>query len=205
MIYLMKVQLMSLPVLAMCSFALSMSASPGPVNLLILSNALSQGWRHTLPLVSGATLGFIALLSLLAVGLQALSPLPAHMLQGMSYLALLYTVYLAAKIACAKVESQQSSAMPAGFVYGALMQILNPKAWLACLAGISLFAEAEKPMQIWLFIAIYFVLCYLALASWAYAGAQAGRFLREPRSLRQLNFILSGLLLVSAFFNLLPR
>lgn len=196
---------MSVPILAMCSFALSMSASPGPVNLLILSNALSQGWRHTLPLVSGATLGFIALLSLLACGMQTLSPLPAQVLHVMSCLALLYSLYLALRIACARVEIQDASTRPAGFIYGALLQLLNPKAWLACLAGISLFADASQPASVWIFIAIYLVLCYLSLAAWAYAGAQGGRLLRQPRHLRTLNLLMAGLLLVSAFFNLLPR
>lgn len=193
---------MSIPILAMCSFALSMSASPGPVNLLILSQSLSLGWRKTLPLVSGATLGFIALLSLLATTAAALSPLPAQLLQAMNYLALLYTFYLAGKIALADVSQTESQAQAASFSSGMLLQTLNPKAWLAGLAGISLFSQASEPTNIWIFVALYFLICYAALAAWAILGAHASRILRQPRQLRRLNQLMAGLLILSGLINI---
>ena len=40
-------------IFAMCSFALSMSISPGPVNLLTLSSGINHGFLRTLPFVAG--------------------------------------------------------------------------------------------------------------------------------------------------------
>ncbi len=53
-------------VIAMCLFAFSMSISPGPVNLIVLSSGVNHGVRKTMPFVFGAVVGFSLLL--LAVG-----------------------------------------------------------------------------------------------------------------------------------------
>ena len=49
-------------IFAMCSFALSMSISPGPVNLVTLSSGINHGFLRTLPFVAGASIGFSLLL-----------------------------------------------------------------------------------------------------------------------------------------------
>jgi threonine/homoserine/homoserine lactone efflux protein len=51
---------------AMLMFSLTMSISPGPVNMVIISS--SHGFRKTLPFVSGATIGFTLLLILVGFG-----------------------------------------------------------------------------------------------------------------------------------------
>ncbi|MFG9942780.1 LysE family transporter, partial [Pseudomonas aeruginosa] len=49
--------------LAMGAFSLSLSISPGPVNLTIVASGANHGFRRTLPFVTGATLGFVLLLA----------------------------------------------------------------------------------------------------------------------------------------------
>ena len=49
-------------IIAMCLFAVSMSISPGPVNLVTFSSGLNYGFVPTLPFVAGAALGFAVLL-----------------------------------------------------------------------------------------------------------------------------------------------
>ena len=53
--------------IAMCAYSLSMSISPGPVNLVALTSGLNKGFRRAIPFVSGAAIGFALLL--LTVGL----------------------------------------------------------------------------------------------------------------------------------------
>ncbi len=57
--------------LSMAGFALAMSISPGPVNLVALSAGAQYGFRASLRHVVGATLGFILLLLLMGLGLGA--------------------------------------------------------------------------------------------------------------------------------------
>ncbi|NQD92649.1 LysE family translocator, partial [Pseudomonas sp. CrR25] len=48
------------------------------------------------------------------------------------------------------------------------------------------------------FAALYFVICYLSIACWAYAGAFMGQYLQAPRRMRLFNRVLALLLLGSA-------
>ena len=54
-------------ILAMFMFALTMSISPGPVNMVIISSGANHGFRKTLPFISGATTGFTLLLILVGL------------------------------------------------------------------------------------------------------------------------------------------
>ncbi|VDZ71565.1 Uncharacterised protein [Atlantibacter hermannii] len=77
------------------------------------------------------------------------------------------------------------------------MQWLNPKAWLACVAGMGLFASDGDRATLWLFAGIYFVVCYLSILSWALAGASLSGWLQRPARLRLFNRVLAVLLLAA--------
>lgn len=53
----------------MITFSLSMSISPGPVNLTILSSSMNYGAKKTFTFISGATVGFTLLLATVCFGL----------------------------------------------------------------------------------------------------------------------------------------
>ncbi|VTM88308.1 cysteine/O-acetylserine exporter [Raoultella ornithinolytica] len=58
-------------IVTMFIFSLTMSFSPGPVNMIIISSAAAHGFRKTFPFVSGATTGFTALLIFVCFGFYA--------------------------------------------------------------------------------------------------------------------------------------
>ena len=58
--------------LSMSSFALAASISPGPVNIVALTTGLRHGFRASMGHVTGATVGFTALLLLSGLGLAEL-------------------------------------------------------------------------------------------------------------------------------------
>ena len=80
------------------------------------------------------------------------------------------------------------------------MQWLNPKAWLAAVAGMGAFVASGEATLIWSFALIYFVVCYLSVASWAYAGAHLRRHLDSPARIRAFNRLMAALLAGSALF-----
>ena len=62
----------------MCLFGLSMSISPGPVNMITFAQGLNYGFGRALPFVGGAASGFALLLLVVGMGLGeliALNPL----------------------------------------------------------------------------------------------------------------------------------
>jgi threonine/homoserine/homoserine lactone efflux protein len=54
------------------------------------------------------------------------------------------------------------------------------------------------------FAALYFVICYLSIACWAYAGAFLRQYLEDSRRMRRFNRSLALLLVLSALYLLWP-
>lgn len=108
-------------------------------------------------------------------------------------------LYLAWRLAVdnGALHSAEGGAV-ASFAGGALMQWLNPKAWLAAIAGTGAFAADGDAGRVWQFAAIYCVVCYLSLACWAIAGTCLQPYLRAPQRIRVFNRVLAGLLVASA-------
>ena len=187
--------------LSMAAFALAASISPGPVNLVALSCGARYGLRASLRHVTGATLGFTLLLLAMGLGLQQLlsqwPPLGA-LIRWAGVAFLLYMAYGLAR-ADGRLDGGQAQRPPSLFT-GALMQWRNPKAWLAALAGMGAYGAGGEPGLVGQFAVLYFVICYLSIACWAYAGACMGRYLQAPGRLRLFNRGLALLLLGSAVY-----
>ena len=127
--------------LAMGAFSLSLSISPGPVNLTIVASGANHGFRRTLPFVTGATLGFVLLLAF--VGFWFVRAIEAYP-RFFDYLGMAGAAFIAHvgyRIATADPRlALEENGVP-GFFQGVLLQWLNPKAWIACASGVALFAS----------------------------------------------------------------
>ena len=185
--------------LAMCLFALSMSISPGPVNLICLSTGVNHGPRRALPFVSGATIGFSLLLALVGLGIGVLAE-HQQLLDLLGFVGAGFIGYIGIKIATSDSILEPVRATQPGFVQGFLLQWLNPKAWIACLSGVSAFNLAGNYPQLTLFVALYFVICYASIASWALVGGHLGKMIDTPPRLRIFNRLTGGgLVLVAGY------
>jgi len=186
--------------IAMCLFSLVMSASPGPVNMIIVSCSANYGLRKTLSFVSGATIGFIALLLLVGLGFSKVVNSYLYFLEYLSVVGALYISYLGIVIARAKPKIDIAQSNIPSFMQGVLLQWLNPKAWIACMVGVSLFSTAGNYQQFLTFSIIYFVICYLALLCWAVIGCKAAMLLNSEFKAKIFNQCLGGMLIVTAIF-----
>lgn len=185
-------------ILSMAAFALVASLSPGPVNLVGFNTGLTHGWRPALWHVAGATLGFVVLLLGVGLGLhEVLAAWPA-LLWILRVAGALFLLYLAWKLARASGDlgSGAVAACP-GFRDGALLQWLNPKAWLAAAAGVALFVGEDRGRLV-LFAGLYLVICFASLACWAVAGQWLRGRALTPGRLRLLNRALAALLVLCA-------
>lgn len=190
--------------LSMAAFALAASISPGPVNLVSLSAGARHGLRAALRHVAGATLGFTLLLVLIGLGLHALLAQLPWLTVAIQWAGVAFLLYMAWRLAADEGALQAGEGAPAAiFMHGVLMQWLNPKAWLASIAGMGAFVADGDALLVWQFAAIYCVVCYLSLACWAYAGTCLQPYLQEARGVRVFNRVLAGLLVASAGYLLL--
>lgn len=188
-------------VLSMAAFALAASISPGPVNLVALSAGARHGLRASMGHVTGATVGFTALLLLTGFGLQEVTSRLPELVRGIQWVGVAFLLFMAWKLAAddGQLDNGRTMRGPSLF-YGAAMQWLNPKAWLAAIAGMGAYAAGGDAAQVWLFGAIYFAICYASIACWAYAGAFLRHYLRDARRVRLLNRIMALLLVASAAY-----
>ncbi|AIA75814.1 lysine transporter LysE [Halomonas campaniensis] len=187
--------------LPMSAFALAASISPGPVNLVCLSSGTHYPIAKGLIFVTGATLGFLVLFLAIGAGLYSLLNVVPLLEEILRWAGLLFLLYLSYQL-CQHDGSVrgQSTYKPPGFMTGALMQWLNPKAWLASAAGIGAYTSSNDPYQLWLFAALYLPICWLSLASWVYAGAFLRRYIHRPFVLLTINRTLAAGLAASAIF-----
>lgn len=190
--------------LSMAAFALACSISPGPVNIVSLGCGARYGMRAALPHVTGATLGFILLLLLVGLGLHEVLcqwPLLTVLIRIAGVLFLLYLAYQLASDD-GQLSVAQGQKVPSA-LSGALMQWLNPKAWLASLAGMGAFVADGDVLMVWIFSLLYLVICWLSLASWAWAGASLRGHLTHAAGIRWFNRGMAALLAGCAAYLLL--
>ena len=189
----------------MAVFSLSMSISPGPVNMVIVSSGASHGVRRTLPFVSGATIGFALLLLLVGFAVQWIAVGLDSLMSWLELFGAAFIAYIGWKIVVSDGDITLERGRAPSFMQGALLQWSNPKAWIACASGAALFHDPASPAQFLSFAAIYFAVCYLSLALWALLGRQASRFLTSRRRIQAFNIAMGGLLIGSALHLVLPR
>ncbi|WP_085462288.1 LysE family translocator [Xanthomonas hortorum] len=148
----------------------------------------------------GATVGFVALLLLVGMGLQQVLVRWPLLGRALHLAGVAFLLYMAWRLL--RDDGVIDAARPrpaASFWNGAAMQWLNPKAWLAATSGVALYATAGTT-QLAGFAAVYALICYPSLACWLLAGAVLRRHVQAPKQLRRLNRVLAALLVLSAVY-----
>ena len=186
-------------IVSMFIFSLSMSISPGPVNLTILTSSMNYGVKATFAFISGATIGFTLLLASVCFGLYQMIVIYPVLLDVITILGTVLLLWIGLNILRAEgtvisSQSQDEVKIPT-FIQGALMQWLNPKAWIAAVAGTGLFSTGHIHAVLLVFVVIYFVVCYLSLLLWGIVGEKLASFLNTGNRAHLFNIVM-GLLLI---------
>ncbi|MCQ4260066.1 LysE family translocator [Stutzerimonas stutzeri] len=187
-------------------FVLVASITPGPTNMLVLSNSARFGWRAALPLIFGACASAAAIVLLVGLGLGELLMRAPTVQQIMAWLGVGWISWLAWKLWCSADTSLDSAspAMRIGAWGGAGLQLINPKTWMMALAVVSVFAGADAGLAGYGIFALIFLLVAIpCLIVWAAIGRGAVSLLRSNAALRRFNQVMALLLLVSAWSSLL--
>ena len=186
--------------IAMLSFSLAMSISPGPVNMVIVSSGASYGIRKTFPFVSGGTIGFTLLLLFIRLGFSKIIDLYPYFLKYLAVVGSLFIVYMGYVIATSTAKLAIKGHKQPTFIQGFLLQWLNPKAWVACMAGVSLFSVPNSHQEFLIFSLVYFLVCYFSLFSWSVLGDKAAILLNSEYKLKLFNQVMGGLLILTSCF-----
>ena len=182
--------------ISMAAFALAASISPGPVNVVALSCGAQFGLAASLRHVTGATVGFVLLLMFTGFGLHEVLLRYPMLTDIIRWAGMAFLIYLAWKLAMddGQLQVDKPTRRPS-LLRGAAMQWLNPKAWIACLSGVSAFNLVSLD-QLTLFTLLYFAVCYPSIACWALVGDKISRFLSTEQNLKRFNQMMGGGLVV---------
>ena len=197
---------------ALLVLATAMSFSPGPNTTLAAALAANHGLRRAMPFVCAVPVGWGALLSLCALGLGALLLALPLLSLAVKLVGVAYLFWLATKIARTPLLGQLSEVdaekMKVGFWQGAALQFVNIKAWMLALAIVSgwIAGRADPGLRFAVVLPVMLVYAFASNLLYAWAGSLLRDWLSGPdgsgRRLRVFNFIMAGVLVVTAVWML---
>ena len=191
--------------LALASFALVTSVTPGPNNLMLLASGANYGFRRSVPHMAGVSGGFCVMVALVGVGLMGLFDAWPPARTVLAVLSVGYMLWLAWKIVGAsRPDHAEETSRPMTFMEAALFQWVNPKGWAMALTAITLYAPARpdgsRELAAIVLVAVVFALVNLPSVSlWAWLGQEMRRVLTNPARLRLFNWTMALLLVLSLY------
>jgi threonine/homoserine/homoserine lactone efflux protein len=186
--------------LALTLFAVVMSFTPGPNNILLTASGVNFGFARSVPHMLGVEIGFLVLLVACAAGLGLIFAALPSLHVALKIAGGFYMLWLAWKVANARPAGEEGSllARPMTFLQAAAFQWMNPKAVIAALSAIALYMRrGHEAFDLVVMLAVFGVCTILAVATWAGFGVALRRYLRDPIHARLFNGAM-GLLLVAS-------
>ena len=154
------------------TYAVVTAVTPGPNNILSMSNGSRKGFRGALPFNLGIWVGFTAVMILCTAFCGVLSALIPRIKLPMLILGALYMLYLAWEtFRSGGVEEDHSRE---GFWSGLLLQFSNPKIYIYCILSMEAYIlpyYSGRPLPLLgfavllAFIGFVFTLCWSAFGS----------------------------------------
>jgi cysteine/O-acetylserine efflux protein len=184
-------------VFAFISYVTVTSFTPGPNNIMSMSNASRYGFKRSVPFTLGVCAGFflvvgssIAFTIVLYLAIPTIKPV-------MTVIGAAYILWLAWKTVTSSPHDEDA-ALQTTFLSGMLLQFLNPKAILYGLTVASTFIVPYYHATVVL-VGFAAALALVSLASttcWALFGSVFRRFMAENN--RVVSYIMGALLVYCA-------
>jgi threonine/homoserine/homoserine lactone efflux protein len=188
--------------LALATYTLVMSITPGPNNAMLLASGARFGFARTLPHMLGISVGFALQTALVCAAFGIVQPWIAGGQAALSWIGIAYMGWLAWRLLRAgPVGSADGGVQPLAAWQSALFQWLNPKAWVMALTVASVFLPAGADLRIALAgIALVLTLVNLpCVALWAAFGTALRGWLAGARRRLAFNLLMAGLLAWTAW------
>ena len=154
-------------------------------------------------LFAGASIGFALLLYLIGLGIYQLAANYQQMMVVLNVAGSLFIAFIGYKILVAEPDVDLEKHHIPSFFQGVFLQWLNPKAWIASLAGISAFNLSGSHHWLLIFVTLYFVICFFCIAAWALLGSQLTTWLKTKHHVKLFNCAMGISLILIAVYLIL--
>src|ERR1700742_4132668 len=139
---------MTTMIASLLPFAISMSFTPGPNNLMLANAGARYGFARTLPQQAGVVVGFSIMTLAVGFGIAGLIAAAPALYTVMKYASIAYLLYLAWKIATAEsAKAGTTPERPMTFLQAAAFQWVNPKGWIMALGAVTTYTTLALDMR----------------------------------------------------------
>jgi threonine/homoserine/homoserine lactone efflux protein len=185
--------------IALFTFCLVTTVTPGPNNMMLLSSGATFGLRRTVPHIFGISGGCAVMVFVLGWCLTGFARYLPLLLPVLHIASAAYLVWLAWRIATSGGPHEaQARARPLGVLNAAAFQWVNPKAWVMVLGAITSFARpAHMAFDIAVIALVLIVVGLPCITLWAGTGSMLKTILHHRRVLHAFNYTMAGLLVLS--------
>ena len=190
---------MELPWVALSSFVLVTTFTPGPNNVSAMSVGITAGYRRTLPFLGGILLGFFLVMCFCALVSAALLAAFPWLQVALRIGGSLYIAWLAVHTFLDGLRPDPAGRPALGFASGLLLQVLNVKVIVYGLTLYSTFLAAlsGRPVLLAVSAVVFALVGFCSTSTWALAGSALTRVLSRPL-VRRITFTALALVLLYA-------
>ena len=197
---------MSQLTIALLLFLLPLAYSPGPGNLFFAANGARFGFWRTMPANAGYHIATLCVTIAIGLGFDQIASSAPTVLTIIRYAGAAYVFWLAWRFAVSGASEKDIGAQGAGFADGAVLLLLNPKAYLIIALLFTQFGARTETQTIGLTLWISLVftvnnlICFLLYAG---LGDRFAALWRDPASARRSNLGFAAILAAVAIWMLL--
>lgn len=186
------------PWFSFLTYAVVTAVTPGPNNLMSMSNGSRKGFRGALPFNFGILAGFTVVMVACTAFCSVLSVWIPRFKTPMLVLGALYMLYLAWETFRSTGELESRAARE-GFLSGLLLQFINPKIYLYCILSMEAYILPyfqDRPLILLGFALLLAFIGFLFTLAWSAFGSVFQRLF--SRHARLVNTIMALLLVYCA-------
>ncbi len=184
---------------SLLTYIIVVTFTPGPNNIMAMSNGIRNGYKKTLPFLLGSVSGFLIVMlfaGFLNIALASLIPASEKWLKILSAIYMLYLAYHVAR--SGPIEDGDGENRADTWLFGFSMQFLNFKGILYAISVFSLFVNdfSREPLHILLFAIFLVLVSFTSTSSWAIGGNLFRNVARKHYKV--INYLLGALLVYTA-------
>jgi len=186
-------------------FSVVASITPGPTNILILSNSYQFGLTKSWALILGASIAAAIIVLVMGIGLGSLLKDYPLIKLIMAWGGALWLTVVSWQLWSIDNDiTKDDIKLCAGWKTGALLQIVNPKTWIMALAVSGIFITGDATtIRVTVLSLIFMLTAIPCLACWGLLGIGTHRLLTKPQHQRNFNRFLALILLISVWWAVL--
>ncbi len=192
--------------LALMLFLLPLAYSPGPGNMFFAVIGGRFGLRSSLPATTGYHLATFAVTAAIGLGFSGLAGLSPVLFAILRYGGAVYVLWLAWLFLRAGGTSGAAQAREATALDGAVLLVLNPKAYVIIVLLFTQFLPAaggnDPALVLWI-TAVFTLNNLVAFTIWTLAGDLLLRRFRNASTARPMNIAFGAMLAAVAIWMLL--